>query len=270
MTRRSSRPPDHPAPPADATLPLYLRQPVDRFTPRAAAYARARPDYPAPAIDALLAGLGPPQAIRCADLGAGTGIASRQLADRGLIVDAVEPNPAMRAAATDHPRVVWHATRAEQTGLPSARFDLVTCFQSFHWFQPESAFAEIARILRPGGRLALVWNDRDQQWGPSADYSRSVRAAAGEDPAADRPDPWPGLLRSAAFVRPRRVEFPHAQRLDLSALVDRALSASYVPRDGPGHDRLIADLHALHARHADRFGCVELRYRCRVCLAERC
>lgn len=79
--------------------------PTRRFSDRADAYARFRPSYPASAIDAILAGLAPPATLEAADVGAGTGIASRLLGDRGVRVAAVEPNAAMRAAAAPHPRV---------------------------------------------------------------------------------------------------------------------------------------------------------------------
>src|SRR6185295_16889471 len=92
--------------------------------------------------------------------GAGTGISARLLADRGVRVVAVEPGDAMSGSAARHPRVRWVAATAEAIGLDSASVDLVLCAQSFHWFRPEAALAEFARILRPRGRLAIVWNRR--------------------------------------------------------------------------------------------------------------
>ena len=86
--------------------PLYRQDPTGRFRDRAADYAAARPSYPAAALDALLEGLGAPAALVVADVGAGTGIAARLVAERGARVLAVEPNAAMRAAAEPHPRVL--------------------------------------------------------------------------------------------------------------------------------------------------------------------
>jgi len=142
--------------------PLHELAPTTRFSDRAADYVRYRPDYPAAAIDRMLAGLRTPPEIVAADVGAGTGISARRLAERGARVWAVEPNAEMRAAAAPHPLVTWHDGTAEATGLDRASVDLVLCAQAFHWFRPPEAVAEFARILRPGGRLAIVWNRRDR------------------------------------------------------------------------------------------------------------
>ncbi|MBV9438785.1 MAG: class I SAM-dependent methyltransferase, partial [Candidatus Eremiobacteraeota bacterium] len=122
-------------------------RPTARFTKRADAYAAGRPSYPPAAIDALLDGLGDPSAVVAVDLGAGTGISSRLLAERGAQVLAVEPNAAMRAAAERHPRVEWIDGTAEQTGLAEASVDLVAAFQAFHWFHAPVALREAIRIL---------------------------------------------------------------------------------------------------------------------------
>src|SRR5688500_14656893 len=116
---------------------LDALRPTERFSGRAESYVRFRPSYPAAAIDAVLAGLGDPARLVAADVGAGTGISARLLADRGGRVDAVEPNTAMRAAAAPHAGVRWHGGRAQATGLPDASVDLVLCAQAYHWFDEE-------------------------------------------------------------------------------------------------------------------------------------
>src|SRR5688572_26600177 len=90
------------SPPRPSDRALYEMNPTGRFSDRAQAYSRHRPSYPAPAVDAMLAGLGEPARLSAADIGAGTGISSRLLAERGLTVHAVEPNQAMREAAEPH------------------------------------------------------------------------------------------------------------------------------------------------------------------------
>ncbi len=107
-------------------------------------------------------------------MGAGTGICSRLLADRGARVLAIEPNDAMRAAAEDHPRVEWQRGTAERTGLEDSGVDLVVCAQAFHWFEPQAALQEFHRILRPGGRLALIWNKRDNSDPFTAGYRQAI------------------------------------------------------------------------------------------------
>ncbi len=143
--------------------PLHTMNPLSRFSDRAADYAKYRPSYPDQAIATILEGLGNPSQLVAADIGAGTGISSRLLAERGVRVLAIEPNPSMREAASPHALVEFRNGTAEATNLPDSSVDLVTCFQAFHWFDPAPTLWEFHRILKPSGRLALVWNDRSQE-----------------------------------------------------------------------------------------------------------
>jgi ubiquinone/menaquinone biosynthesis C-methylase UbiE len=230
---------------------------------------RFRPSYPALAIDAILAGLGDASVIRAADVGAGTGISARLLADRGVQVTAVEPNAAMRTAADKHPRVAWVNATAEATGLGDSTQDLVHCAQAFHWFRPVQALHEFARILRPGGRLALMWNQRDATDPLTIAYTAAIIAAA-TDPNVERMpfDPEP-LKNSTNFTAYHRVIFSYRQPLDLAGLIGRATSASYVPREGPKLEHLKQQLADAHRTHAGRDGQVELSYVTEVYLATR-
>jgi len=115
-----------------------------RFSDRADDYARFRPTYPREIVDAILAGFDNPAV---ADLGAGTGISSRLLADAGARVFAVEPNAPMRAQIVSSTNVTPIDGRAETTSLPEASIDIVTAFQAYHWFKPEAVFTEVARIV---------------------------------------------------------------------------------------------------------------------------
>lgn len=254
--------------------PLHAQNPTGRFSDRVRDYTLYRPTYPGAAVDAVLDGLGSAGELVAADIGAGTGISSRLLAARGVRVLAIEPNDAMRAegAAASHAgpgRVEWFNRTAEQTGLADASVGLVLCAQAFHWFRPEAALSEFARVLRPRGRVALVWNDRDERDGFTRGYGELIVEASGRNPAAishTRPEP---LFASPLFSGARRLEFTHAQRLDEKGLVGRALSASYVPNAGPAREQLERDLRALHRAHAAKDGAAELRYVTRVFLAER-
>lgn len=260
--------PGKPARPTADARPLFEQDPTGRFRDRAADYARARPSYPAAAIDAVLVGLGTVE--RAADVGAGTGISARLLAERGVRVTAVEPNAAMRAAAEPHPGVTFVAGTAEQTGLESGGVRLVLCAQAFHWFRPGEALPELARILAPGGRLALLWNTREGVDDPAtAAYGRLLTRASGGHPAEKAyADPRP-LLRAAGWHRLARWEGPNVQHLDREGLLRRALSASYVPREGPEFTALQAGLGALFERFADPAGRLTLRYRTVLVSAER-
>ena len=140
---------------------------VNPFVGEGGAYDSVRPAYPDEAVAALIdaarrargahaKGQGGP--LRAADIGAGTGKMSELLARGGLLVDAVEPSEAMRAQASSIEGVTWHAGVAEETGLPNDVYDIVVFAQSWHWMDSERAGVEAARILAPGGVLAIVWN----------------------------------------------------------------------------------------------------------------
>lgn len=240
--------------------PLHELNPTGRFSDRVRDYVRFRPSYPPEAIDELLGGLGDPAALRAADVGAGTGIFSRLLADRGVQVIAIEPNAAMRGAAGPHPRVDYREGTAERTGLPDAGVDLVVAAQAFHWFRPREALAEFRRILRPAGRLGLLWNLRDESDAFTAGYTAAIREVTGVEPAEMRPFDA-GLISAGGLFRPaRRFESRFAQRLDETAVLGRAASASYVPKSGPGWEQLAARLRELTNRHAAADGLVTMRY----------
>lgn len=140
---------------------------VNPFVGEGGAYNSVRPAYPDEAVAALIEAaqrtrgadaLGQGGPLRAADIGAGTGKMSELLARGGLLVDAVEPSEAMRAQASSIEGVTWHGGVAEETGLPNDMYDIVVFAQSWHWMDPERAGLEAARILAPGGALAIVWN----------------------------------------------------------------------------------------------------------------
>lgn len=135
------------------------------FTGLAAAYSQHRPDYCPSVLDALLGLLDRPiSEVRFVDVGAGTGIWSRMVYDRGVkSVIAVEPNDDMRATgfADNSGRTIqWLAGSAEQTGLTGGCCDWLTMASSFHWADFDIALREFHRLLRPRGRVSLLWNPR--------------------------------------------------------------------------------------------------------------
>jgi len=221
-----------------------------RFTDRAGDYVSGRPSYPPEVIDALLDELGDPADVVVVDLGAGTGISSRLLADRGVQVLAVEPNQAMREAAEPHPRVEWVAASAEHTGLAEASADLVTAFQAFHWFDARAALDEIVRILRPGGRAAVIYNERDERDPFTAAYGELVRRYQTDETERRRADGLETFAAFEAWKEKRRIEVRNDHRLDLDGVLARARSTSYLPKDGDAADALQAELRALVERFA--------------------
>lgn len=228
-----------------------------RFTGRAAAYIQGRPAYPEAVVDTLAA-LGLPPGGVVIDVGAGTGIASRLFLQRGYRVVAIEPNPDMRAAAIAS-GVDARDGRGEATGLESACADLVLCAQAFHWMNRPAAWAEFQRVARPGGLLALLWNQRVIEGDPFLEqFEALLRGHSAEDPRVSEEAglrQWPGTSL---------VEFRHAQPLDWPGLLARASSMSYMPLSGtPRYEAMAAALRALFDAHA-RDGRVAMLYDARL------
>jgi SAM-dependent methyltransferase len=133
------------------------------FGAEAAAYERARPSYPPDAISWLTENLALGPGSRVVDLAAGTGKLTRLLAGIGADLIAVEPVASMRAKLHEQsPTVPVLAGVAEALPLADSSVDAVVVAQAFHWFDARRAMAEIARVVRPGGHLALIWNARDR------------------------------------------------------------------------------------------------------------
>jgi len=140
----------------DRHLNRYSR--AASFSRGADVYAAVRPSYPVAAIDYML----PNDARTVLDLAAGTGKLTTLLNQRNLNVIAVDQSVEMLAQLRQSlPQVAVHQGTAEQIPLPSASLDAVIVGQAWHWFDEPAAAAEIARVLRPGGTLSIVWNKRD-------------------------------------------------------------------------------------------------------------
>lgn len=210
----------------------------------------------------ILGGLGPEPAVL--DVGAGTGISTAALVAAGARAIALEPNDEMRAVALAK-NLDARAGSAIATALPSASVDLVTAFQAFHWFASAQALAEFRRVLRPGGRLAIVWNERDRTDPFSLDF-RAIEERYGERSMLAGIDfsdeSLPQLLHDAGFGAPREGSFAHFQELDAEGVAGRIRSTSYAPRTGPLLDALLLEIRALRTLRGRRgYGQVALSHR---------
>jgi SAM-dependent methyltransferase len=243
-----------------------LSDATDRFTGRAGHYARHRPLYPAALLETLVADAVLRPGDLVADVGAGTGILSELLLRNGNAVVAVEPNASMRDGLAPLQRA-WPSLRvtggtAEATQLAQASVNIVVAGQAFHWFDPVPAKREFARILRPGGRIALVWNVRDKT---STPFLRGYEAML------DRYAPEYARLKAGpidlpvleAFFAPGGFEarnFPHHTVYDLAGLEGLLCSTSYAPQPGDAsHASMRAELGRLFAANA-RDGAVTMQY----------
>lgn len=200
------------------------------FGPVAATYDRVRPGYPPDGVSWLLeeaaaAGIARAGRRRVLDLGAGTGALTRDLVSRGLDVVAVEPDPHMRAVLESRvPRADVRAGSAEELPVEDRDVDVVIGAQMWHWVDAGRATAEVARVLRPGGTLGLLWNLRDER----VPWMAELGSVFGGDDvhhrhAADVTMP-PGAPFTAAAAR----DFRWSQELAPTDIVDLVATRSHV------------------------------------------
>jgi SAM-dependent methyltransferase len=213
------------------------------FGAEAAAYGRGRPSYPPAALDWLLAPEAGSPVRDVLDLGAGTGKLTARLIERGLNVVAVDPLPelleVLRATLPDTSALLG---TAEQIPLPDNSVDAVLVAQAWHWFDPELAVAEVVRVLRPGGRLGLLWNMRDERLGWVRDFGRIVKLE--NDWANLKVDLPPPLTD----VRTHQVEWTNY--ITPQTLIDYVVSRSYcITSPADVRTRTLDDVRNLLATH---------------------
>lgn len=208
------------------------------FSAVAGSYDRARPSYP-PDAAAWLVGA---ERSTVVELGAGTGKLTELLVAAGHEVIATDPLPEMLAhLRTRVPGARAAVATAERIPVASRSVDVVVCAQSFHWFDHPAALPEIARVLKPGGVLALVWNTRDE----GIPWVRKLGAIIGSpENAADLAAP---AGESAHFGWLEQQEFRFWQSLRRDDLFDLVRSRSYVALlDEPEREELLARVGALY------------------------
>jgi SAM-dependent methyltransferase len=247
----------------------HIHANVERFSGFADTYDRYRPQPPAVLVDILAQLAGTDRPALVVDLGCGTGLSTRIWADRAQAVVGIEPGDDMRREAevrTTAPNFRYQSGFGHATGLPDACADIVTVSQALHWMEPEPTFAEIARILRPGGVFAVYDCDWPpaMHWEAEAAYNacmervREVNRAHGLTSAVKS---WPkhehlarmqasGRFRYTREILVHNIEMGNAERL-----IGLALSQGHVAtplKHGISEDELgLTDLRAVAARVLD-------------------
>ena len=230
---------------------------VERFSNRVENYIKYRPGYPPEVLDLFKNELGLVKDSVVSDVGSGTGISTRIFLENGNVVFGVEPNDAMRSAAEQY-LAAFPAFRsikgtAENTGLNEASVDFVVSAQAFHWFDRSTARKEFARILRSGGYVALIWNQRQVDTTPFlVEYEKFLLSYANDYEQVRHENVNEEALRSF-FGKPfSRKAFKNVQILDFDGLKGRVLSSSYMPAESdPRFPRMVSELETLFAKHTE-------------------
>ena len=233
---------------------MPVKDATQRFSSRVDNYVRFRPGYPAEVVELLKneCGLTPDSAI--ADIASGTGIFTRMLVEHGNRVFGVEPNPDMRRAGEEFlgsdSRFTSIAGTAEATTLPDHGVDLITAAQAAHWFDCEKARREFIRILKSGGWLVLLWNDRRMD---STEFQRQYEQLLrtyGTDYEEVRQRGMNLAIEGFFAQSFQTKEFEYKQTFDYAGIEGRLLSSSYVPqKDHPKYALMMRELRRIFDDH---------------------
>jgi ubiquinone/menaquinone biosynthesis C-methylase UbiE len=248
---------------------MSVEDSTQRFSPRVENYVRYRPGYPSEILGLLKQECGLTRDSVIADIAFGTGIFTRMLLEDGNRVIGVEPNDAMRRAGeeflAEYSRFTSVDGTAEATTLPDHSVDIITAAQAAHWFDCEKARMEFRRVLKPGGCLALIWNERRLDADAFACEYEKLVIEYGTDYLQVRHHgakrATEELFGSSSYqVR----EFATRQEFDYPAIEGRLLSSSYAPLAGhPNYKPMLEELRRIFdAYHVN--GLVAFEYDTRV------
>ncbi|MFB9314349.1 class I SAM-dependent methyltransferase [Nocardioides plantarum] len=229
-----------------------LQRHARSFGAVADAYDRGRPGYP----DAAVAWLVGEQPVTVLELGAGTGKLTQRLVAAGHDVHATEPDEAMLAILRGRlPDVRATASDAENIPVADQSVDVVVAAQCFHWFDPEVALPEIARVLRPGGHLAVVWNQRDERIPWVRKLGRIIGTQEHTTSSIDV------LADSTDFHEVEHADFKHWQVVDRRTIQDLTISRSHIAAgDEAERQRVLADVLALYDDYGRGMDGMQLPY----------
>lgn len=242
---------------------------IERFSNRVENYVKFRPGYPAEVLQLFKAKMDLRPESVIADIGSGTGISARLFLDRGNVVYGVEPNAAMRGAAENMLKdfVNFNSVdgTAENTTLPKASVDIVAAAQAFHWFDPDKTRTEFIRILKPGGFVALMWNERQLDSTPFLREYEALLLRWATDYENVRHENIDEKRLVDFFGAPfERAECANVQSFDFDGLKGRLLSSSYMPAaDDSRFPEIETNLRVLFDKHSKN-GRIEILYDTRI------
>ena len=237
----------------------------DRFSDRVENYIRYRPTYPPEIIDLLERETGLSPTTLIADIGSGTGISSELFLTAGFQVIGIEPNREMREAAErlleKYPAFTSINGSAQETTLVDHSIDLIVAAQAFHWFYTPETRAEFDRILKPTGKIALIWNERKLDTTAFLRDYEALLLRFGTDYSEIRHENV-GANLADFFHGPMKVStFANEQLFDFEGVKGRLLSSSYASAEGhPQHQAMIAELQRIFDLHHEN-GRVAIEYK---------
>jgi len=230
------------------------------FGAYAATYDAVRPEWPERTVAWMLGSPAAATVCHVVDLGAGTGKGTRAIAELGHQVIAVEPSDGIREALATSLgalplevalRITTLSGGAEDLPIETGSVDAVTVFQAWHWFDAETAGAECARVLRPGGWLSMAWHHRSE----GVEWSRELSDIV--ERHENQPDDEEAPPEGPDFESCQTELFTYRMRQSVEDLVRHASTWSYVAVH-PERDRVLGDVRALGRKVADGDGMVEI------------
>jgi len=227
---------------------------AEAFGDAAGDYEHARPSYPPEAVAILQRELGIGPGARVCDVGAGTGKLTRLLLATGADVVAVEPVAGMREQLTAVvPGVEAHDGTAEALPFPDGSFDAVTVAQAFHWFRFDEALAEIRRVLRPGGGLAILFNQRDERVEWVREWNEAIAWHSRRMSYYEHTD-WAAVLDAQGYRAFGRADVEWSQAMTRELVAARIRSVSYIAAmDAAGQQVHVDRVQAIVAGFAEPF-----------------
>lgn len=216
---------------------MEMSDTVERFSNRVENYVKYRPGYPTEVLGLFKRDLGLTPESVIADIGSGTGLSSKPFLENGNTVYGVEPNEAMRVAAEkylkDFPTFKSIDGTAENTTLPNESIDIIVAAQAFHWFEGKKTRVEFKRVLKPGGYVSLIWNERQLDTTEFLrEYEKLLLQFANDYEKVRHENIDEQKLRAFFLTEFKKATFPNVQIFDFEGIKGRLSSSSYMPAEG--------------------------------------